>query len=509
MIPLSSRSVIEIEDEYLQLRSSPQMGADETRIALLSSFTTIGLEASLAVGLRSLGMAPRVFLAGYNQYAQELFETESELWKYRPDLAILLLDGMSLLGERYKRFAIADHNQKEGWIEDVSNTVVELAAAAEVSQKTTLVLSNIIFHPYSPYGIVDWSREDGIAHFAHDLDRRIVSGVNQLQNVVMFDVKGAIAAVGWEKVFDPRLYYLGHILLRPEFMPFLAQRLLSFVLAKKGQQKKCIVVDLDNTLWGGILGEDTVDGIVLGDVPPGNVFTRIQEILLDYNRRGILLAVCSKNNECDVIEAFEKRPEMVLSRDNFAAWKVNWKDKAQNLEEIAKDLNIARESMVFIDNSPLERDWVRQRLPEVEVPELPEDVALWPGLLTELPWFESLTLTQEDVNRSKIYVQERKRRERSRKFTDLDGFLSDLNIEVQVTVVNDQTLRRASQLTLRTNQFNLCTKRFSDRDLGTHLKATTSDCVTLRVRDRYGDYGVVGLLLGDLASDGWYMVDNL
>jgi len=216
----------------------------------------------------------------------------------------------------------------------------------------------------------------------------------------------------------------------------------------------------------------------------------------------------SKNNEADFRDAFEKREDMVLKLENFAAWRVNWADKARNIEELAAEINIGLDSMVFLDDSPLERDWVRRHLPEVEVPEPPQDPALWPDFLRALPWFDNLGLTGEDAIRSRSYALEKKRAEHRNRFEDIDGFLADLNMEIEVKPLDDGTLPRASQLTLRTNQFNLCVRRCTIEEMRDFAGMEENDVLTFRVRDRYGDYGIVGLIMGRASDDRCYMVEN-
>jgi FkbH-like protein len=256
-----------------------------------------------------------------------------------------------------------------------------------------------------------------------------------------------------------------------------------------------LVTDLDNTLWGGVVGEDGIDGIQLGIEYPGAAFQAVQRVMLDLYRRGILLAVCSKNNLSDAMEALEKHPGMLLKPEHFAAMRINWKDKAENLREIAAELNIGIDSLAFLDDNPVERERIRTVFPEVTVIELPEDPMSFSRVLRETPVFERLTLSEEDRERGRYYAQQRQRVELERRVSSLEDFYRSLQQEIEIATVTPGTLTRIAQLTQKTNQFNLTTRRYSEQQLTEMAQSSAWKIYSIRVKDRFGDNGTVGVAI--------------
>jgi FkbH-like protein len=277
--------------------------------------------------------------------------------------------------------------------------------------------------------------------------------------------------------------------LAPQFKQWFRRKLEGLAL----KRKKCLVVDLDNTLWGGVLGEDGMDGIKVGGAYPGNAFLCFQQGLKELSRCGVILAVCSKNNESDVLEAWEKNPFMVLRKDDFAAWRINWNDKASNIRELASELNIGLDSMVFIDDSAVERELVRRELPEVETPDFPAQPY---GLADFLGWlvsrfFRVYALTSEDRAKTAQYKANAMREREKRSFTDMGSFIASLNIHLSVEEANSFSIPRIAQMTQKTNQFNLTTRRRTEAEVRGLLSAGWR-IWTLSVSDRFGDSGITG-----------------
>lgn len=275
-------------------------------------------------------------------------------------------------------------------------------------------------------------------------------------------------------------------------------------------RKKCLVLDLDNTLWGGVLGEDGIDGIQLGGEYPGRAFSYWQRSLLELSRNGLILAICSKNNEADVLEAWEKNPAMVLKREHFSAIRINWRDKATNMRELADELNIGLDSMVFVDDSPSERELVKQLLPEVEVPDFP----LKPYEL--MPFFKSLvekyfriyTITSEDRSKAEQYRANAQRNAEQARFVDLESYLYSLDIQLDVKPANEHNLPRIAQMTQKTNQFNLTTRRYAEADVHQRLDAGWRIyCVS--ASDRFGDNGITGTIFLEPLDDTTVNIDTL
>lgn len=263
-------------------------------------------------------------------------------------------------------------------------------------------------------------------------------------------------------------------------------------------RKKCLVLDLDNTLWGGILGEDGLEGIRIGGDYPGKAFRYFQEALLELGRNGIILTVCSKNNEADVLEAWEKHPDIVLRKEHFAAWRINWRDKATNIREMASELNIGLDSLVFVDDNPAERELVRQVLPMVGVPEFPAQPYDLPKFFARLvdEYFKVYSVTDEDRHKTEQYKANAQRAQAQNGFTDFGAFLESLQMRLTIAEADEFSIPRIAQMTQKTNQFNLTTRRYTESEIRGKL-AAGARIHTLSVSDRFGDSGITGCIIID------------
>jgi FkbH-like protein len=260
---------------------------------------------------------------------------------------------------------------------------------------------------------------------------------------------------------------------------------------------------LDNTLWGGVIGEDGMEGIKLGAEYPGADFQALQRAMLDLYHRGIILAVNSKNNEADAMAAIGAHPGMILRPRHFAALRINWQDKAQNLREIAAELNIGLDAIAFLDDNPVECSRVRQELPEVTVIELPKDSKDYAATLRNCAVFERLTFSAEDRERGRHYAEQRQRAELQTRATSIEDFYNSLRQEVEIEPVTPITLTRAAQLTQKTNQFNLTTRRYSEQRIAEMARSNEWRAYTAHVKDRFGDHGLVGVMIAKAGGDVW------
>jgi FkbH-like protein len=269
--------------------------------------------------------------------------------------------------------------------------------------------------------------------------------------------------------------------------------------------KKCIVLDLDNTLWGGVVGEDGIDGIQLSLKAPGNSFVAFQQALLDLYNRGVLLAINSRNNPDDALAVIRTHPNMILKEANFAAQRINWQDKAENIKELAQELNIGLDSMVFLDDDPTNRALVRAMVPEVEVPELPADPLEYARFLHSLPYFPANATTDEDTMRGNLYVTERLRREQEKSHTSKEDFLKSLKLELSIFEDDGSCLPRLSQLTEKTNQFNVDKQPLTEEEIKQYIESPTHKVYYARLTDTFGDYGVVLFALVELQGKVWHI----
>ncbi len=312
-------------------------------------------------------------------------------------------------------------------------------------------------------------------------------------NVKLLDIREFTRQYPASELIDWKFWSISQMGLNPQLAKPFAQwwsRKLDFLALKR---KKCLVVDLDNTLWGGVLAEDGIEGIKLGGDYPGKAFHLWQEALLELSRSGVILAVCSKNNEADVFQAWEKNPFMVLKREHFAAWRINWADKASNIAELAGELNIGLDSLVFIDDNPSERELIRQALPMVEVPEIPAQPYLLPEFFKELVerYFRVYSLTAEDAQKAEQYKANALRAQAQQSFVDFDAFLASLDIKISLEPAGEFNISRIAQMTQKTNQFNLTCRRYTDSDIRSFL-ADGWKIWCIGVADRFGDSGITG-----------------
>lgn len=322
---------------------------------------------------------------------------------------------------------------------------------------------------------------------------------NERANVKVIDIQRFYCQYPESELLDWKFYMMSQMGLNPRltaaFKLWWSKELNAIAL----KRKKCLVLDLDNTLWGGILGEDGVDGIQLSGDYPGKAFHLWQEGLRELKKSGVILCICSKNNEEDVLEVWEKREDMVLKREDFAAWRINWQDKATNIQELAKELNIGLDAMVFVDDNPTERELIRQVLPMVEVPEWVQQPYELPILYKQIvdTYFRVYDVTDEDKKKTEQYRQNAQRAQAQASFSNMDDYIASLELKLKIerlTLEDGAKITRVSQMTQKTNQFNLTTQRYEEQDIRNFI-ADGAQVWTLRVSDKFGDYGIAGLMI--------------
>jgi FkbH-like protein len=292
------------------------------------------------------------------------------------------------------------------------------------------------------------------------------------------------------------------------YIDWLGRQALGMIESRYGKMKKCVILDLDNTLWGGIIGDDGMEGIQIGSLGIGKAFTRFQKWLRELGQRGIILAVCSKNNEDIAREPFLRHPEMILRLDDISVFVANWESKSDNISRIRDILNIGLDSMVFIDDNPAEREIVRRHLPEVTVPELPEDPALYLPYLTSLNLFETATFSKDDRQRTRQYQEESKRRLLAASITNMDEFLNSLNMRGRIGPFSEVDVERISQLSLRSNQFNLRTIRYNTAEIREIMQDPACETFSVELSDKFGHYGLISIVIIRIREDDRAEIDT-
>ena len=477
------------------------------RIAILGSFTLNGLEETIRVKCADKKIQCSTYVAGYNQYNQEILNEKSELYKFSSDITFLILDTRSVLGELFfNPYSISVEDRKQ-FVQTKSDEIINLVKIFVNKTQSKLILSNFVIPTYSPYEINEAREEFGLQDMVRALNQNIKIELGQDPKIYLYDLNSFVTKFGENNVFDYKQFFYGDVKISLDHIPYLAEEFMGYVKGVLGLNKKCIVLDLDNTLWGGIVGEDGFEGIKLGDDPVGRAYVEFQRNLLALNQRGIILAINSKNNFDDAIEIIRKHPNMILKEDNFACFRINWNDKVINVKEIAKELNIGLDSIVFFDDDPVNRDYMRSALPQVLTVEL-SDSSSYSQTLKSMNDFQVLKITNEDIKRSKMYLDQRKRTELQQQVGDLQDFLKQLNISVQIKKADEYTIPRISQLTLKTNQFNLTTRRYQEEDIRKLVSEENKIVECAQIQDKFGDNGITGVYIVNKENKQEWLIDT-
>ncbi len=462
------------------------------RIALLASFTIDPLVPYLHVEAARRGFAADLYIAPYNSVRRELLDPASGCAAHRPHLVFIA----QLLEDVSPRAAAAildlDRKQSEAAIDEILSDLTRPLDRFRSTCDSTLVIHNFAQRIRPQLGIYEASAVDSQSAWIRRLNTRLGRALTEHPAQHLLDFDRLCADVGYQRWRNPSMWYLGRAPLATEALRELAGTYGAFLQATHSTPKKVLVLDLDNTLWGGVIGEDGLAGIHLGHDYPGNVYRQFQATILDLYRRGVVLAISSKNNPADVDEVFTRHSDMILRPEHFAARRVNWAPKPRNLAEIAVELDLGLDSFVFFDDSPIEREQMRQAHPDVEVLEVPATPIGYEDCLLRHRWFDQLSLTEEDRGRGKMYRARASRRELRDSVTDLDGYLADLDTTIAVTPCDAASFDRVHSLLAKTNQFNLTTRRISRQELASLLEDPTAGIFCLRVSDRFGDSGLVG-----------------
>ena len=477
-------------------------------VGILASFSLNGLEETLRVKSAQKGIDCRTYVGDYNQYNQEIFKSDSKLFQFNPQLTFLILDIRHILGELYfLPYSISASERKE-FVETKVDEIKKLVETFLDNSNSKLVITNFQIPVYSPYGINEQKEDFGMKQLVYEINNKIRHELKDQPLVFIYDFNEFVMKFGEYNVFNYQDYFFGDIKISIDYIPKFADELLGYVNAVMGITKKCIVLDLDNTLWGGIIGEDGFDNIKLGDDAVGRSFVEFQKRLLALNQRGIILAINSKNNFEDAMEVIKKHPSMILREDNFACMKINWNDKVTNLQEISKELNIGLDSMVFFDDDLINQEFVKTSLPEVLVVELPNDSSQFAQIITKMKEFDVLKITEEDVKRNEMYLVQKKRTELKNKIVDFDEFLKQMNIEVNIKKADSFTIPRISQLTLKTNQFNLTTKRYQQEEISSFSSDKDRIVECVQVSDKFGDNGITGVYIIEKKDSKEWIIDT-
>ena len=496
------KSIIK-EDDQLKAKH-------DFKIAMLSSFTVDPLAAYLDVDSRLIGLLPHVYVGPFNQYTQEIINDSSKYYQFNPNITILFIELETLVDSMFLvNFPKMSLEEKQSEIERIYGVVTNLLKTLMQKTNSLLLLANFVIPTFSPFGILDNKVDMGYKKFYAILNEKLEQFAKDQIQLFILDLNAVASTFGKENYINYPMYYRGAFLFADPFLIHVSYEIMGYIKALKGKNRKALVLDLDNTLWGGVIGEEGIDGIKLNIHYPGNDFYDFQKIIMSLHNRGVILALNSKNDPSYALEVFQKHPYMLIKENNLGAFRINWDDKATNVIRLAKDLDIGIDSLVFLDDNPVERERVRSSTPEVLTVEMPSSAALYRKTLEKLNDFSLLTLTKEDLKRGEMYYARRKRQDLETSVQSMDEFIKTLNLEVIIKKVDSFSLPRVTSLINKTNQFNLTTRRYTEVEVKQMMKDPNITIYTLQVKDKYGDEGLVGVAITKRQNDKELAIDNL
>ncbi len=478
-------------------------GLKKVKVAILADSST----QYLAQAIRGIGYEKKldieIWEAEYDAIDLTISDASSELYAFKPDFTFVFLSSPKLQKKFYKNGYGSD------FADDILKYYNKVAEVISSNIKTNFLVVNFPDKLDSVFGHYAGKVNGSFSYQVKKINIGLMDLAQSNAAISIIDLCGLQAMYGNAYATDTRLYISTDALFSLDFTIKVAENCVQVLEAYTGSSKKCLILDLDNTLWGGIIGDDGLENIQIGDLGVGKAFTEIQLWAKALKDRGVILAVCSKNDEINAKEPFDKHPDMVLHNDDIAVFVANWSNKHDNIRYIQSVLNIGLDSMVFIDDNAFERNMVRQFLPEVLVPELPEDPADYLPYLNSLNIFETNAYTEEDKDRTQLYKAEALRNDASRSYTSELEFLKSLDMISEVKPFDAFTIPRVAQLTQRSNQFNLRTVRYTEED----VKRITVDnnkyhTFSFTLADKYGNHGLIGVIILEKKDEQTLFVDT-
>lgn len=495
-------------DETIRRHFSAPPEASATkpvRLAVLGSSTLTHLLPSIRVAGLRRGIWIQTYENDFGQYLQELSDPASALHEFKPSALLLALDAHHIAAGVH---AGLDEATADMALETALLRMREIWKLAQDTLKCSLLQQTILPLHLPVLGNNEHRLSGSKAWFVKRLNMLLREAADK-DGVDILSIDECAARDGLSKWHDAGLWHRAKQEIPPPTAPLYGDLVGRWLAAKQGRSYKCLVLDLDNTVWGGVVGDDGVEGIVLGQGSAlGEAFVAFQAYARELARRGIILAVCSKNDEVNAREPFEKHPDMVLRSGDIACFIANWSNKADNIRAIAQQLNIGLDSLVFVDDNPFERNLVRQELPMVAVPELSDDPASYPQAIADAGYFEGLSITAEDRLRGAQYQENQARAQLQASATDLAGYLRSLEMQLLVRPFDRVGLQRIVQLINKSNQFNLTTRRYTDEDVLAIMEDTSALGLQLRLLDRLGDNGMIAVVIGRIENQSDFRIDT-
>jgi FkbH-like protein len=477
------------------------------KIALLGDSATQLLGQTIKATGKDFGFNLDLWEADFNQIERQILDKSSDFYKFRPEFVIIFQSTHKLLLKynKYKPEKYSDLSEERILqIEEIYQMLKD-----ELNAKVIYFNYNEIND--SVYGNFSNKLSHSFMFQIRKLNLELMKFAEKNSNFFICDLSSIQNTIGKERMFKPSIYVNTDMVLSLDSLPLISYNTLNIISAITGKIVKCVILDLDNTTWGGIIGDDGIENIQIGNLGLGKAFTEFQQWIKKLKNRGIIVCVCSKNNESNAKEPFEKHPEMVLRLEDISVFIANWETKVENIRQIQSILNIGFDSMIFLDDNPFERNIVKENIPEINVPDLPEDPADYLEFLYSRNFFETASVSNEDKDRTKSYQEEAKRTVFKKSFVNEDEFLISLNMQSQVEPINKFNTPRIAQLSQRSNQFNLRTIRYSDEDLTKISSKDNYYSLTFTLDDKFGSNGLICVIIlekkenGILFIESWFM----
>jgi FkbH-like protein len=484
-------------DAHLQRLEKQLVHQEQTylptlKLAILGSSTTDHLLPAIRIAALRHGLQVKLYNAPYGQYRQEILQPDSGLYQFHPDVVLVALHpqdiGISLpLNSSLAQVKAQIAQRIDDW-QHLWQTL-QARCKASVVHQTLLSMDDTILGHYD--ALVPATPANLVARLNQELRDQAAE-----HQVLIFDLERLASTVGRDTWCNPSLWHHSKQEISPSDAPLYGEHLARILAAVRGLSHKCLVLDLDNTLWGGVIGDDGLAGIQLGQGSAlGEAFQAFQRYIKALKARGIILAVCSKNDKANALDPFLNHPEMVLKREDISIFVANWENKASNLEHIAASLNIGLDSLVFFDDNPVERGLVRKLTPDVAVPEVPEDPAYYVRCLASAGYFEAVSFSSDDVQRTEQYLSNQKRHALQATAHSIEGYLEQLQMEMVVAPIDEIALSRTTQLINKSNQFNLTTRRYTQAQVQAFAKDPEVLDLQIRLKDSFGDNGLISVVL--------------
>ncbi|MDO5581603.1 MAG: HAD-IIIC family phosphatase [Planctomycetia bacterium] len=467
--------------------ADPSIFKRRIRIGVLGSCTTNFFVSVLKAAGFARGIHLEIYEAPYGNYNQEILNPNSALYSFKPDVVFLLIESHDFTAD-----PIIDEQRAENYIKRILN----LQQILHDRLGSHLIFTGLDMPLIHTWNDLEYTESKGRCRQIARINQELASSAGPNISFLSVERLISLCSSAWS---NPRDWFTSKQYPSPEGLPILADAVAAQIAAIYGLSKKVLVLDLDNTLWGGIIGEDGIDGIkVGGSSAQGESFYALQRYAKELQQKGTLLAVCSKNNEADALLPFEQHSDMLLKRNDFVSFYANWNDKVSNIKSIASDLNLGLDSFVFIDDNPVERAHVKEMLPEVAVPEFGNQHWKIVPFLQRSMFFESIVLTEEDLKRNENYLRRAKTIQAAKSASNIEDFLRGLNMRCTCLPVDENNISRVVQLLNKSNQFNLTTKRYNLEQVRERIESPHWRCRAFRLSDQYDDHGIVGILFAEI-----------